>query len=34
VMQSQRELEDVVQNLVSQVHGVAVKTPFDTDDIT
>jgi 2-C-methyl-D-erythritol 2,4-cyclodiphosphate synthase len=34
VMQSQRELEDVVQNLVSQVHGVAVKAPFDTDDIT
>jgi 2-C-methyl-D-erythritol 2,4-cyclodiphosphate synthase len=34
VMQSQRELEDVVRNLVSQVHGVAVKAPFDTDDIT
>src|ERR1700728_4388208 len=27
VMQSQRELEDVVRNLVSQVHGVAVKAP-------
>ncbi|HEY1501340.1 MAG TPA: 2-C-methyl-D-erythritol 2,4-cyclodiphosphate synthase [Acidobacteriaceae bacterium] len=34
VMQSQRELEDVVRNLVSQVHGVPVKAPFDTEDIT
>jgi 2-C-methyl-D-erythritol 2,4-cyclodiphosphate synthase len=34
VMQSQRELEDVVRDLVSQVHGVIVKAPFDTDDIT
>lgn len=34
VMQSQRELEDVVRNLVSQVQGVVVKSPFDTDDIT
>jgi len=34
VIQSQRELEDVVRNLVSQVHGVAVRAPFDTDDIT
>ncbi len=34
VMQSQRELEDVVRDLVSQVHGVPVKAPFDTDDIT
>jgi 2-C-methyl-D-erythritol 2,4-cyclodiphosphate synthase len=34
VMQSQRELEDVVRDLVSQVHGVATKAPFDTDDIT
>ena len=34
VIQSQRELEDVVRDLVSQVHGVAVKEPFDTDDIT
>jgi 2-C-methyl-D-erythritol 2,4-cyclodiphosphate synthase len=34
VMQSQRELEDVVQNLVSQVHGVPVRAPFDTEDIT
>jgi 2-C-methyl-D-erythritol 2,4-cyclodiphosphate synthase len=34
VMQSQRELEDVVRDLVSQVHGVSVKAPFDTDDIT
>ena len=34
VMQSQRELEDVVRVLVSQVHGEAVKAPFDTDDIT
>src|SRR5579875_1926833 len=32
-MQSQRELEDVVRDLVNQVHGVTVKT-FDTDDIT
>jgi 2-C-methyl-D-erythritol 2,4-cyclodiphosphate synthase len=34
VIQSQRELEDVVRDLVSQVHGVAVRAPFDTDDIT
>lgn len=34
VMQSQRELEDVVRDLVSQVHGVPAKAPFDTDDIT
>jgi 2-C-methyl-D-erythritol 2,4-cyclodiphosphate synthase len=34
VMESQRQLEDVVRDLVSQVHGVAVKAPFDTDDIT
>lgn len=33
VMQSQRELEDVVRDLVNQVHGVTVK-PFDTEDIT
>lgn len=34
VMESQRQLEDVVRDLVSQVHGVTVKAPFDTDDIT
>jgi 2-C-methyl-D-erythritol 2,4-cyclodiphosphate synthase len=34
VIQSQRELEDVVRDLVSQVHGVPAKAPFDTDDIT
>ena len=34
VVQSQRELEDVVRDLVSQVHGVPAKAPFDTDDIT
>jgi 2-C-methyl-D-erythritol 2,4-cyclodiphosphate synthase len=35
VMETQRQLEDVVRDLVSQVHGVEVKkTPFDTDDIT
>jgi 2-C-methyl-D-erythritol 2,4-cyclodiphosphate synthase len=34
VMESQRQLEDVVRDLVSQVHGVGVKPPFDTDDIT
>lgn len=34
VMESQRQLEDVVRDLVSQVHGVSVKAPFDTDDIT
>ncbi|MGB6131935.1 MAG: 2-C-methyl-D-erythritol 2,4-cyclodiphosphate synthase [Acidobacteriaceae bacterium] len=34
VMESQRQLEDVVRDLVSQVHGVPVKAPFDTDDIT
>jgi 2-C-methyl-D-erythritol 2,4-cyclodiphosphate synthase len=34
VMESQRQLEDVVRDLVSQVHGVPVKAPWDTDDIT
>ncbi|HTV83035.1 MAG TPA: 2-C-methyl-D-erythritol 2,4-cyclodiphosphate synthase [Acidobacteriaceae bacterium] len=34
VMESQRQLEDVVRDLVSQVHGVPLKAPFDTDDIT
>jgi 2-C-methyl-D-erythritol 2,4-cyclodiphosphate synthase len=35
VMENQRQLEDVVRDLVSQVHGVEVrKSPFDTDDIT
>jgi 2-C-methyl-D-erythritol 2,4-cyclodiphosphate synthase len=34
VIQSQRELEDVVRDLVSQVHGVPVRAPFDTEDIT
>jgi 2-C-methyl-D-erythritol 2,4-cyclodiphosphate synthase len=34
VMQSQRELENVVRDLVSQVHGVPEKPPFNTDDIT
>jgi 2-C-methyl-D-erythritol 2,4-cyclodiphosphate synthase len=34
VMESQRQLEDVVRDLVSQVQGVAVKPAFDTDDIT
>ncbi|MGC2638959.1 MAG: 2-C-methyl-D-erythritol 2,4-cyclodiphosphate synthase [Acidobacteriaceae bacterium] len=34
VMESQRQLEDVVRDLVSQVHGVPGKAPFDTDDIT
>ncbi len=36
VIESQRQLEDVVQDLVSQVHGVpAVRRPiFDTEDIT
>ncbi len=34
VIESQRQLEDVVRDLVSQVHGVSVKTPFDTEDIT
>ncbi|HKR26246.1 MAG TPA: 2-C-methyl-D-erythritol 2,4-cyclodiphosphate synthase [Acidobacteriaceae bacterium] len=34
VMESQRQLEDVVRDLVNQVQGVAVKSPFDTDDIT
>jgi 2-C-methyl-D-erythritol 2,4-cyclodiphosphate synthase len=34
VMQSQRELEDVVRDLVSQVRGVPVRPTFDTDDIT
>ena len=34
VMQSQRELEDVVRDLVSQVHGVGEEPSFDTEDIT
>ena len=34
VMESQRQLEDVVRDLVSQVHGVSLKPPFDTEDIT
>jgi 2-C-methyl-D-erythritol 2,4-cyclodiphosphate synthase len=34
VMESQRQLEDVVRDLVSQVHGVPLTAPFDTDDIT
>jgi 2-C-methyl-D-erythritol 2,4-cyclodiphosphate synthase len=34
VMESQRQLEDVVRELVSQVHGIAPAVPFDTDDIT
>jgi 2-C-methyl-D-erythritol 2,4-cyclodiphosphate synthase len=38
VMENQRQLEDVVENLLSQVHGVPrrrVEMPaFDTDDIT
>jgi 2-C-methyl-D-erythritol 2,4-cyclodiphosphate synthase len=34
VMESQRQLEDVVRDLVSQVHGVPTKAPYDTDDIT
>ena len=34
VMESQRQLEDVVRDLVNQVQSVAVKSPFDTDDIT
>src|SRR5215467_1029380 len=35
VIESHRQLEDVVKDLVSQVHGTPVrKTPFDTEDIT
>lgn len=36
VIESQKQLEDVVRDLVSQVHGApaAHKTPFDTEDIT
>jgi 2-C-methyl-D-erythritol 2,4-cyclodiphosphate synthase len=35
VIESQKQLEDVVKDLVSQVHGAPVtKTPFDTEDIT
>jgi 2-C-methyl-D-erythritol 2,4-cyclodiphosphate synthase len=38
VIESQKQLEDVVQDLVSQVHGVQPRAvsrpPFDTDDIT
>lgn len=38
VIESQKQLEDVVKDLVSQVHGVEPRTiqrpPFDTDDIT
>ncbi|MBW4026915.1 2-C-methyl-D-erythritol 2,4-cyclodiphosphate synthase [Acidipila rosea] len=34
VIESQRQLEDVVQDLVSQVHGVPPLRVFDTEDIT
>lgn len=38
VIESQKQLEDVVKELVSQVHGVEPpaihRSPFDTDDIT
>jgi 2-C-methyl-D-erythritol 2,4-cyclodiphosphate synthase len=38
VIESQRQLEDVVENLVSTVHGVprrqTIVPSFDTDDIT
>jgi 2-C-methyl-D-erythritol 2,4-cyclodiphosphate synthase len=35
VIESQRQLEDVVKDLVSQVHGEPVRKPtFDTEDIT
>lgn len=35
VIESQKQLEDVVKDLVSQVHGAPVtKTSFDTEDIT
>jgi 2-C-methyl-D-erythritol 2,4-cyclodiphosphate synthase len=35
VIESQRQLEDVVKDLVSQVHGAPVRKPtFDTEDIT
>lgn len=35
VIESQKQLEDVVKDLVSQVHGAPVrKTPYDTEDIT
>lgn len=40
VIESQKQLEDVVKDLVSQVHGVEPRTipvhqsPFDTEDIT
>ncbi|MBT9330084.1 2-C-methyl-D-erythritol 2,4-cyclodiphosphate synthase [Paracidobacterium acidisoli] len=30
----QRQEEDVVKDLVSQAHGIAVRPPFDTEDIT
>lgn len=34
VMESHKQLEDVVRDLVSQVQGVGMKPPFDTEDIT
>jgi 2-C-methyl-D-erythritol 2,4-cyclodiphosphate synthase len=35
IIESQRQLEDVVKNLVGQVHRTPVrKVPFDTEDIT
>jgi 2-C-methyl-D-erythritol 2,4-cyclodiphosphate synthase len=38
VVESQKQLEDVVQDLVSQVHGIeprrVIKPAFDTEDIT
>ena len=34
VIENQRQLEDTVRDLVSQVHGIPMKAPFDTEDIT
>ena len=38
VIETQRQLEDVVEDLLSSVHGVPKKRPiapvYDTDDIT
>jgi 2-C-methyl-D-erythritol 2,4-cyclodiphosphate synthase len=34
VIENQRQLEDVVKDLVSQVHGIPMNAPFDTEDIT
>jgi 2-C-methyl-D-erythritol 2,4-cyclodiphosphate synthase len=33
-IENQQQLEDVVKDLVNQVPGIPLKSPFDTEDIT